>query len=270
VPAPTTHWVDVPGARLYCEVRGDGPLLMLVGNPMGASGFAPVACLLAKDFTVVTYDPRGLFRSTIEDPGQDAEPGLLADDVSQVLEAVGDGPAFVFGSSGGAVTGLALVTRHPASLRALVAHEPPLALLLPDAEKALAGIHAIYDAYCNQGTRAAWQLFSAFSDIDAPTQDEPREGRPSGTSERFFGHGLLPTALYMPDLSALQAAPAEVIVGGGAASKGQFAWRAAAALAGRLGTPLVEFPGGHTGFASNPRDFASKLSHLLAHAGTGR
>src|SRR5580658_3685185 len=107
---------------------------MLVGHPMDAMGFAAIAPILAENFTVVTYDPRGFGRSTIDDRHQDAEPDLLADDVRRVMEAVGVVPASVFGSSGGAVTGLALVALFPGHVRTLVAHEPPLAVLLPEAD----------------------------------------------------------------------------------------------------------------------------------------
>src|SRR5580658_726548 len=99
---PTSHTLDVPGSRLYYEVQGSGPALLLIGHPMGASGFASIAPLLAGTYTVVTYDPRGFARSTIDDIDQDAEPDLLADDARRLLEAVGGGPAHVFGSSGGA------------------------------------------------------------------------------------------------------------------------------------------------------------------------
>jgi clorobiocin/coumermycin A biosynthesis protein CloN7/CouN7 len=131
----TSHWLDVPGARLYYEVSGSGPVLMLIGHPMGSSGFAALVPLLRDDYTVVTYDPRGFGRSTIADRDQDAEPDVIADDVCRVLEAVSDGSAHVFGSSGGAVTGLALVSQHPDRITTLVAHEPPLILLLADAEE---------------------------------------------------------------------------------------------------------------------------------------
>ena len=201
---------------------------MLVGHPMGVSGFGAIAPLLAKDYTVVTYDPRGFGLSTIDDPDQDAEPGLMADDVRRVLEAVGDAPARVFGSSGGAVTGLALTARSPGHVLALVAHEPPLALLLPDAEGARAGIHNIYDTYRNSGIGAAWERFFAFTGINVGPRGEgaapqPPSAEAVATSERFFAHGLLPIALYQPEFSALQAAPTRVMVAGGTTSKGQFA-----------------------------------------------
>ena len=125
------------------------------------------------------------------------------------------------------MTGLALVARYPGHVQTLVAHEPPLALLLPDAEEARAGMHDIYDTYRDSGIGAAWQRFSAFTGINMRPQGEdaapqPPSAEAMATSERFFGHGLLPIALYQPDISALQAAPARVMVAGGTTSKGQF------------------------------------------------
>ena len=189
--SPTSHTLNVPGACLYYEVQGSGPALMLMGHPMGASGFAAIAPLLAEDYTVVTFDPRGFARSTIDDPDQDAEPDLLADDARRVLEAVGEGPAHVFGSSGGAVTGLALVTHYPGHVQTLVAHEPPLALLLPEAEEARAGMQEIYDTYRESGDWAAWRRFSTFTGMELRPQGEDAAPQsPSAealaTSERFF------------------------------------------------------------------------------------
>lgn len=269
MPSPACHSLNVPGARLYYEVQGSGPALMLVGHPMGASGFAAFAPLLAEDYTVVTYDPRGFARSTIDDPDQDAEPDLLADDVRRVLEAVGNEPAYVFGSSGGAVTGLALAVQYRDHVRTLVAHEPPLALLLPEADEARAEMQDIYDTYRESGDRAAWQKFSTFTGMNIrPQREEAAPQPPSAeavaTTERFFRHGLLPITFYQLDFSALQGAPVRVVVGGGTTSGGEFAQRAAVALAERLGTPLIDFPGGHAGFASDPEDFADVLRRTLA------
>ena len=178
---PTSHMLDVPGARLYYEVRGSGPTLLLVGHPMGAAGFAPIAPLLAGTHTVVTYDPRGFARSTIDDPAQDAEPDLLADDARRVLAAVGTAPAQVFGSSGGAVTGLALVARHPGRVGTLVAHEPPLALFLPEAEEARAGMHGVYDTYRTTASAppgSGSDPSPAWTRSDRPTTATGRRRRP--------------------------------------------------------------------------------------------
>jgi clorobiocin biosynthesis protein CloN7 len=267
----TSYSLEVPGARLHYEVQGGGPVLMLVGHPMGAAGFATIAPVLAEEYTVVTYDPRGFARSRIDDADQDAEPELLADDVRRVLEAVGEVPAHVFGSSGGAVTGLALVAHYPDDVKTLIAHEPPVAPLLPEAEaaEARAGIVEIYNTYRERGIGAAWKQFGAFTSINMGPQDEdpdppPPSAEAVATSERFFGHGLFPIALYEPDLAALRTAPARVIVGGGTTSRGEFAQRTAVALAERLGTPLVDFPGGHGGFSSDPKEFAAVIRRTLS------
>jgi clorobiocin/coumermycin A biosynthesis protein CloN7/CouN7 len=266
---PTNHRLDVPGATLFYEVQGSGPPLMLAGHPMGALGFASIAPLLAQSYTVVTYDPRGFARSTIDDPDQDGEPDLVADDMRRVLEAVGMVPADVFGSSGGAVTGLALVARYPDLVGTLIAHEAPLALLLPAAEEATEGMHEIYDTYRSIGISAAWEKFSSFTGMNTGHQDDdvnpdPPSAEEVATSERFFGHGLLPIALYQPDFSALHAAPSRIVVAGGTTSKGEFPQRTAVALAKRLGTTLIDFPGGHVGFISDPREFAGVLQHALS------
>src|SRR5690242_9102881 len=67
----TAASLAVPGARLYYEVRGQGPLVVLVGAPMDARPFAPLADLLGPDHTVLTTDPRGINRSPVDDPSQD-------------------------------------------------------------------------------------------------------------------------------------------------------------------------------------------------------
>jgi clorobiocin biosynthesis protein CloN7 len=262
------NWLDVPGARLYYEVSGSGPVLMLVGHPMDCAGFAPFVAMLVDDYTVVTYDPRGFGHSTIADRDQDADPDLLADDVRRVLEAVSDEPAHVFGSSGGAVTGLALVARYADHVSTLVAHEPPLALLLPDAEEARASLHSIYETFRTEGIGPAWQRFFAFTGLQVAVQSGDAAPTPPSpemvaSSERFFAHGFFPITLYEPDIAALQAAPTRVVAAGGTASRGQFPQRTAAAFAERLGTPLVEFPGGHAGFLSDRKEFAPLLRNTL-------
>jgi clorobiocin/coumermycin A biosynthesis protein CloN7/CouN7 len=265
----SNHRLDVPGASLYYEVQGSGPLLMLIGHPMGTSGFAAIAPLLAEFYTVVTYDPRGFARSTIDDPDQDADPDVVADDVRRVLEAVGQGSAYVFGSSGGAVTGLALVAQRPELVDVLVAHEPPVGLLLEEADDARAGMHEIYDTYCDMGIGAARGKFSAFTGLAIEPSEEDDDLQPPSAeevadAERFFGHGLLPIALYEPDIPSLRAASSRIVVAGGTTSTGEFPQRTAFALAKRLGTPLLDCPGGHVGFISHPREFADALRACLA------
>ena len=100
----TSHTFAVPGGRLHYEVRGSGPILVVIGSPMDTADFAGLADALAVSRTVITMDPRGISASAVDDPQQDATPELRGDDVVAILDALGAGTADVFGSSGGAVT----------------------------------------------------------------------------------------------------------------------------------------------------------------------
>jgi pimeloyl-ACP methyl ester carboxylesterase len=81
-------------------------VLLMVGSPMGAAGFGSLAAHFT-DRTVVTYDPRGLWRSSVRRDGRnDQRPEDQAADLHALKEHLaGDAPVDVFGSSGGAVAG---------------------------------------------------------------------------------------------------------------------------------------------------------------------
>jgi pimeloyl-ACP methyl ester carboxylesterase len=278
----TTRSLDVPGARLHYEVRGGvefaarrgGALLFVVGSPMGTTDFAGFADALASDRTVVTYDPRGLAGSTIEDPTQDATPDLRADDVVAILDALGAESTDVFGSSGGAVTGLALVTRHPGRVRTLIAHEPPLLELLPDAEAQRSVTEDIIETFHRDGPDAAFVHFMTTAGYD---MSDPKLGPPPGpepTEEelakhmadmaRFFTHELRDTTRYLPDVAALRASSTEVLVGIGVDSGHLLTHRTSTALCGLLGSSPAEFPGDHGGFIAAPDAFADRIREVLA------
>ncbi|WP_327585852.1 alpha/beta hydrolase [Nonomuraea sp. NBC_00507] len=265
----TTHTLDVPGAHLHYEVRGTGPLLFVIGSPMDAAAFTPFADALAGDHTVVTLDPRGISGSTLDDPEQDSTPELRADDVAAIMDALGAETADVFGSSGGAVTGLALVQRHPRRVRTLIAHEPPVLELLPDAAERRAGVEDIIATYQREGVGAAWVKFmiSAGYDLEAEgAPDGPQEPTPQdlANSAHFFLHELRGTTRYVPDAAALTAGPARVVVGIGVESGHLVTYRTSVALAELLGTPAVEFPGEHGGFLERPVECADVLRKVLA------
>ena len=271
--SPTTaHTLDVPGARLYYERRGTGPLLLMIGSPMDSTGFAALADALAGGYTVVTYDPRGLGDSSRDDTG-DVTPEQQASDVHQLVSALGPGPADVFGSSGGAVVGLALVTAYPGQVRTLVAHEPPVVELLPDSAQLRAQIEDIYDTYRADGADKAMQKFMAHAGLgaapgqkaEAPLWEPSPEqmARMRATTEVFLAHLIRPTTRYRPDIEALRTAPTRIVVAVGATSKGQLANRSARALADELGTSAVEFPGDHGGFVALPQQCGRVLDQVL-------
>lgn len=264
--------LDVPGARLYYETRGEGPLLLLIGSPMDSGPFLPLADIMAADHTVVVYDPRGIAKSTREDPDEDITPEMQAEDVHRLIEAVGGGPVDYLGSSGGATVGLALVQAYPGDVRTLVAHEPPVVTSLPDKDEQHAQIGAIYQTYLDHGGMAAMQQFLTYIGMagagggDGPQWEPTPEAlaQMDATNKVFYGHLLRQTTGFVPDIEALTAGPARVVIGVGEMSGTQLARRTAEALAAQLGQTAVEFPGDHGGFVSHAADFAATLRKVLS------
>lgn len=261
--------VRVPGARLHYEVRGAGPLVLILGAPMAAAEFAPLAHALAGDHTVVTADPRGIGASIVDDPGQDSTPELRADDVAAILDDLGAASADVFGSSGGAVTALALVARHPDRVRTVVAHEPPLLELLPDADAQRAATEDIIATFNRDGMFAAWGKFMANAGFDVPSDaasDAPDMPAPSDQDLRdaahFFTRELRATTRYLPDVDALKTGA--VVLGLGEESGHLLTQRTTVALAELLGVRPVMFPGDHGGFIGTPGVFADTLRAVLS------
>jgi pimeloyl-ACP methyl ester carboxylesterase len=269
--------LKVPGASLYYEAQGSGPVLLTIpGGPADGGVFAVLARFLADCFTVVRYDPRGNSRSVLDGPPEDQKMDQHGDDAAQLLAAFGSEPAFVLGSSGGAQIGLNLAARHPERVHTLVAHEPPCIQLLPDAAESREKMESVYEAYRTSGPGAAMQRFLAVTGMGngpkpenaPPPPPEVREafGRMQGNLDYFFAHGARPLSLFIPDVAALKSGSPRIVVGIGETSSGQAAYRTAVALAERLGTQPVTFPGGHTGFTDRPAEFAERLNEALSSA----
>jgi pimeloyl-ACP methyl ester carboxylesterase len=266
---PVAATLQVPGARLHYEVRGQGSLVVLVGAPMDAAAFAPLADLLAADHTVLTTDPRGINRSRVDDPDQDSTPQLRAGDLSRLLDHLGAGPATVLGSSGGAVTALALAQAQPARVRAVIAHEPPLNELLEDREQVRARTEDIIATYLAGDVPRAWAKFLALANIVLPESalqqmyGGERDPQQVADEHFWFAREMRGTTRWQPDLAALRSAGTRVVVGLGAGSAGQICDRTSRALAAALGTEPAIFPGGHIGFVEDPARFAAKLRDFL-------
>jgi pimeloyl-ACP methyl ester carboxylesterase len=278
-----SHTLKVPGAQIYYEVYesggsgGSGPILLMIpGGPADAGAFTALARCLADRYTCVPYDPRGNSRSVLgsvlDGPVTDLHLDLFGDDAAQLLAALGDEPAYVLGSSGGAQIGLNLAARYPGRVRTLLAHEPPCVELLPDVEAQRASgqeLDAIYKAH---GAGAAMQKFMASAGLGTPPPKDapppPPEaqeafGRMMGNMDFFFGHGRKAIVDYVPDIATLKTGPTRIVIGVGETTKGQTAHRAALALAERLGTEPVVFPGDHGGYGSHPDAFAKRLEQVF-------
>jgi pimeloyl-ACP methyl ester carboxylesterase len=283
---PKTHTLDAPGAVLFYDVRSNDsstePVLLLIGSPMGADGFVTLAGHFT-DRTVVTYDPRSAGRSKRTDGSLETTPDEHADDLHRLIEALDAGPVDIFASSGGAVNALALVAKHPEQVRTLVAHEPPAAQELPDRERALAAATGIHQTYQSSGFGPAMAKFIALVSYegpipegfaDQPGPDPASFGMPTGDDgsrdDPIVGQNMISCTHYQHDFDALRAAPTRVVIGVGAESGGMMAGRAAVAVAERLGTTPVTFPGGHDGFLGGeyggmgkPDAFAATLRQVL-------
>ncbi|TMD48191.1 MAG: alpha/beta hydrolase [Chloroflexi bacterium] len=270
-----TETLKVPGANIYYEVRGSGPvLLMIPGGPADAGAFRRIAGYLESDYTVVTYDPRGLSHSTLDAPVNDERiVQIFADDAHRLLTATAKEPAFVFGSSGGAVIALELAARHPEQVRTVVSHEPPAPALQPDPARERAAMEEIVRTYRTAGIGPAMQKFMVQTRIPSgpppPPAGEPtpemREGMAQMTRNMDFwlGHYFLAISAYEPDFDALKAGSSRIVPGVGEESRGELANEGGLNLAKRLGTEAVVFPGAHGGFESNAAEFAARLREVL-------
>jgi pimeloyl-ACP methyl ester carboxylesterase len=282
---PKTQTLEAPGATLTYDVReaeseSTEALLFMIGSPMDASGFATLAGHFP-DRAVVTYDPRGVGRSPRIDGVTGAMPDEHAEDLYRLISELDGGQVDIFGSSGGAVNGLALVTRHPEAVHTLVAHEPPIATVLPDREEALAVTEDIHETYERQGFGAAMAKFIAFTSVRGPTPpDFPSQapnpvdfGLPAeddGSRDHpLLGPHMVYCSSYEPDFDSLRATSIRIVVAVGAESEGTFPCRAALAVAERLGTEAVIFPSHHNGFGEHgdPDAFATTLRGVLTHVG---
>ncbi|HSK97611.1 MAG TPA: alpha/beta hydrolase [Euzebyales bacterium] len=283
---PTTHTLDVPGAVLTYDVRpsdvSGAPVLLLIGSPMGAAGFGTLAGHFT-DRTVVTYDPRGVERSERTDGAAESTPELHADDLHRLISALDAGPVDLFASSGGAVNALALVARHPEQVRTLVAHEPPLAQVLPDREAALAVSRDVHETYQRSGMGAGMAKFIAVVShkgpftadfVERPAPDPAMFGLPTqddgSRDDPLLGQNMVSCTHYEADFAALGAAPTRIVLAAGVESAGEMAHRGAVAVAERLGTKLVSFPSNHGGFlggeygqTGDPDAFAATLREVL-------
>jgi pimeloyl-ACP methyl ester carboxylesterase len=272
--AMKTATLNVRGASLYYEVRGSGPvLLMMPGGPADAAVFRRIAGHLASNYTVVTYDPRGLSRSKLASPlDNERIVEVFADDVYRLLSAVTTDKACVFANSGGAVIGLELAARRPEQLDTLVSHEPPSPTLLADGAGVRAGMEDIVKTYSTAGPMPAFQKFSALirsgpppTPEGEPTPEMKEDGaRMMGNMDLFFGPYMLAIARYEPDFDALKSASCRIVAAVGDESRGELAHDGGLELAKRLGTQAVVFPGAHGGFESHAPEFAIKLREILA------
>ena len=287
-----TQTLALPEVDLVYDVRGplppaDGrPVLLMIGQPMTAEGFGALSGHF-EDRTVVTYDPRGLGRSVRKDGATDHTPQHQAADLHRLIAALGAGAVELFASSGGAVTALELVATHPEDVVTLVAHEPPIDMVLPDADAVRRARAGYTDAYLTKGWGAGMAGFMAMTSwageyTDAyfaqPAPDPAAFGMPTeddgNRDDPLLSKRAWAVTDYSPDVAALTAAPTRIVIAVGEESGDTYTARTARGTAALLGQEAVVFPshhggflGGEFGYAGKPAEFAAKLREVLATSG---
>ncbi|MFL6121282.1 alpha/beta fold hydrolase [Actinophytocola sp.] len=285
-----TGTIRTDGASLYYERRGAGPALLMISGGGGDAGYyAEVADQLADAYTVLTYDRRGNSRSTVDDPSAPLRMAEQSADALAVLAHHDLASALVFGGSGGALIGLDLLARSPASVQGLIAHEPPVLSLLTDADRAL--FDEIAEITRREGPWPAWVRFvTAIDRPDSPALVRSAVGRrllagllragrvvfahgprPVREVSRFMGNSVYLMTKevdsflsFEPDFAAIRASAVPVLIGVGAGSRPYYPARGGEAVAELLGAPVVEFPGHHAGYTEKPAEFAPRLREVLA------
>lgn len=252
-------------------------LLILQGGAGNADGSEALANELSSDFTVVTYDRRGLSRSTPIRAGR-YEIATHADDAARLIAALSAEPAFVFGSSLGALIGVELVARHPGVVRLLIAHEPGLYALLEGAERdeALRGHTEALETFQREGTPAAMKLMFARSGTDMNDPEAEISARSLSMSDpkameqhfanlrHFLTCDVPAVTRYQPEVDAVVAARSKIIPAiGSASSPSALPYRCTAALADILHRTPAEFPGGHTAYMLRPKGVAHRIRELI-------
>ena len=255
--------IDTGTTRLYHEVRGSGPPLLLITGGTGDAGdWAAVAPTLGDGLTVITYDRRGMSRSPRPDGRAATSIPEQADDAAALLRALELAPTVVAGHSGGASIACGLVVRHPELVRHAVLYEAPLLAVVPDGETVLAGFREVIgQAMAEGGPRLAMERFMRLNAGDQVV-DQLLASVPPAELDRVLGNGAsffeleLPMfAGFVPDRDALRTSGVPLTVAVGADNRDNWYGAASAWLAEGTGADLVELPGGHAGLLTHPEAF---------------
>jgi len=271
--------LEVAGATLFYKVWGAGPMLLILqGGGGDAEGSEALVRLLADAYTVVTYDRRGLSRSSIKDPSPPISIQVHSEDAHRLLLALSTEPAFILGVSIGALIALDLVTRHPEQVRALVAYEPAIADLLPEDERARAKqTHLEVDElYRRMGLPAAMKKMAALSgtnledrepDVDLKPPDSQGSALHGKNMNFFLAYDAPAAHNYKLDVEALQKVRLKILPAAGRSSGDSMPQHSVLALAKLLGSDVTYFPGGHTAYFLRPKAFAETLRAAFSSLG---
>ena len=262
--------IDIGSTKLYYELHGSGPAMLLIsGGADDAGQWAHVAPVLANEFTVVTYDRRGLSRSPRPEGWTATSVLEQADDAAALLRGLGRAPATVVGHSGGAAIACGLVMRHRDVVRRALIYEAPLLAVVPDGDRIVAGMRAAIDqAFAEGGAHRAMEMFIRANAGDEAFEhwiesaDRASRERVLNNGAVFFAIELPALATFTPDRAGIRASGVPLTVAVGEESRGTWLEAASAWLAEGTGAELVTLPGGHAGFDTHPTEFIDLVRRI--------
>jgi pimeloyl-ACP methyl ester carboxylesterase len=260
--------VMTEGDEIFYEVRGQGqPLLMIPGGGGDAGYYSLVANILADEYQVITYDRRGNSRSTRNDP-QNFEISQQARDAVAVLRAAGHESALVFGNSSGAIIALEMAKSRHYVIKAIIVHEPPVPLVLPDSEKWRRFFAGVYRTAFRFGTKIAMLRFGLSLSVPMRTYAMvPKDLgiRMDKNHDFLVKHEMLPFTNYTPDVELIKKNGVRVFMAAGKMTldKKKYYGRTAPILADMLGCEMVVVPGNHLSYLDIPEEWAATLRSIL-------
>lgn len=255
--------ITANGVELYHEVRGIGPSVLLIhGGGIDGGSFNRLADILAFDFTVVTYDRRGISRSPRPTDWKQTSIAEQAEDAAGLLRALGIAGAAVVGQSLGALVALELLLRNPELLRRASLLDPgPVDSAVPDRQKRMALPEAVRAAISRGELVAGFEaLLRALGAWEA--MDSASRVRVLGNAGVFFSYETPLLQSYRPDEALLSANRVPVQVGAGVETPPVFR-EMAEWLASRLNVRVEQTPGGHVGYLSHPDEVAQVIRPFL-------
>ena len=126
----TSRYIDTGEVRLHAVTGGDGPPLLLVhGWPQTWYAWRMLMPALARDFSVVAVDQRGIGLSGKPQGAYDT--GTLANDLVALMDALGHRRFALYGTDVGMPIAYALAADHPDRVDRLVVSEAPLPGISP-------------------------------------------------------------------------------------------------------------------------------------------
>ncbi|KAK4495892.1 hypothetical protein PRZ48_013160 [Zasmidium cellare] len=262
--------LERPGAKIWHESVGEGPLLLCISGGDGSVDiWRMFANALKEKFTVVMWDRRGFSRSPLTSTQDYAN--RLSTDVSDAAALIAhyspSTPATVIGNSSGAIIALRLLTTHPTLLRTCISYEPPLASILPDRSALQTEHQAVYALYRSSGPFPALERFAKLTQANQQNlKNIINFERPYMFSNMtyWFEREFLAYPFAEVGLGELEGVKGKlVLVCGEETVRGAYQYRANERLGEVLGLVVEGVPGEHVAHLTHAGEAAAKLVEIL-------